>query len=194
MVSHLLQYSSLYDSGFACNSTALDLAIYNQVDLWYGYCSWRKLFQPWHEGPGNLHLLSLISHESPVTSFTRTWDNITDSIWKGRTSVSLCMCVFQRIDIHGFTLTSWHHWACLVLPYCTDCIGPGIWRFWTPFPSPKGIFNHKPVTLLYFLHTEEIEGVNLAVAQGFWWLLQILVVLNWLFHTKVRLLPRAQFY
>lgn len=60
-----------------------------------------------------------------------------------------------------------------MLPNSTDCIGPRIWRFWTLFPSPKGIFNPKPVTLLYFLHTEEIEGTNLTAAQGLWWLLQM---------------------
>lgn len=35
------------------------------------------------------------------------------------------------------------------------------------------MFNHKPATLLYLLHTEEIEAVNSTAAQTPWWLLQM---------------------
>lgn len=56
--------------------------------------------------------------------------------------------------------------ACFLLPYYTDCIDTRNLEIFNPFYFPlKGMFNHKPATLLYLLHTEEIEAVNSTAAQ-----------------------------
>lgn len=168
MQSYLLQYSSLYDSVFAYNFTALNLAISNMEDLWCGYCSWRKLFQLWHERPGNFrYLLSYVLWHRDFHTGLR-WLYCFQLERKNQ-CFSFCLCVFQRGNIGFNAIDIWHPdttGPVLCSPTTIDCIGPGIWRFWTSFPSPKGIFNHNSVTLLYFLHTEEIQGVNLTAAAG----------------------------